>query len=67
MKIANLFMNPAVNDETQITISVALIALGQEKPLVSGRWFEDKMLEWSDADVQGLVWDLNNNKLDITI
>lgn len=67
MKIANLFMNPAVNDETQITINVTLIALGQEKQLVSGRWFEDKLLEWSDAVVQGVVWDLNNNRMEITI
>ena len=67
MKIANLFMNSAVNDETQITINVTLLALGQEKPLVSGRWFEDKLLEWSDAVVQGVVWDLNNNRMEITI
>ncbi len=67
MKIANLYMQPAVNDETDIEIVVMLVATNTEKPVARGRWYEDKMLEWADAAVLYVEWDLVNNKLTITI
>ena len=67
MKIANLYMQQAVNDETDIAINVKLVATDTVKPLARGRWFEDKILEWSDAAVLYAEWDLVNNKLTITI
>lgn len=67
MKLANLIMNEALTDKTEITVSVMLAVLGGEKVVARGRWYEDNVLEWSDSDVLSIEWDLVNDKVNVLI
>lgn len=67
MKLASLIMNDAVTDKTEITISVMLVALGDEKVVARGHWYEDNVLEWHDSEVLSIEWDLVTDKVSVVI
>lgn len=67
MKLANLIMNEAVTDKTEITVSVMLVALGGEKVVARGHWYEDNVLEWHDSEILSIEWDLVTDKVSVLI
>ena len=66
VKVSSLILSDIIKDDTRINISVQ--RLHGEYRLVTGkRWYEDSILEWSDADVYALEYDGVNNELTILV
>ena len=59
-RLEDLYSGDFINDETKVTI---MHAGGN----TTGRWYEDKILDWMKRDVKAVWYDKTANELDVMI